>query len=180
MTTELDRLEAWMAANGHDSHSLAMALGYKNDWIARMLMGLRPVRHAFQARFAATFGSDEFVAVFGANIQHIGVPMNARPEQTMGQIAVNNAIVNGQLPRATALKCCVCDNQARHYHHPSLHLNDLLNVVPVCSSCHRRIHKSGLQLPPLGVVPTQVGLVRASPSHPPNIRVAITARKGAA
>lgn len=61
---------------------------------------------------------------------------------------------------ATAYQCVCCMEDAQDYHHPSYREDDWLCVIPVCKKCHTRIHKCGLQLPPLGVVPTDVGLVR--------------------
>lgn len=62
--------------------------------------------------------------------------------------------------RADNYQCVVCGCAAQDYHHQSYQEDDRLCVIPVCKKCHTRIHKCGLELPPLGIVPTGVGLVR--------------------
>lgn len=74
--------------------------------------------------------------------------------------AVSAAIHRGDMLSASAYLCVVCQKQAEDYHHPSYREEDRLCVIPLCTKCHIRHHRSGLQLPPLGVVPTSVGLIR--------------------
>lgn len=56
--------------------------------------------------------------------------------------AVNNAIRNGRLPEPES-KQCHCGNQASHYHHNLGYApKHWFDVIPVCVSCHRKIHHS--------------------------------------
>lgn len=80
--------------------------------------------------------------------------------------AVQQQKVRGLMKPATAYPCVNCQKPAVDYHHASYRPDDRLCVVPLCGSCHMRVHKSGLQLPALGVVPTQVGVVRIAIATP--------------
>lgn len=64
------------------------------------------------------------------------------------------------LKPASAYPCVVCYAQAEDYHHPSYRPDDRYCVIPLCTKCHYHVHRSNLQLPRLGIVPTSVGLVR--------------------
>lgn len=147
-----------MAANGYDSEDLATRLGYSTNWVANIINGRRPIGLGLQGRFVAAFGQAEYENIFGV-MRHVGQAMNRLPEQTVAQMAVNDAVNNGALPHQSSLKCHGCNKQARDYHHASYHPNDRLCVVPLCRSCHRRVHFGSLNLT-FGVVPTSVGLIR--------------------
>lgn len=159
MTTELERLKAWMDLKGYDSASLSAALEYGRDWLANILNGSRPIRYGLHVRFCAVFGVAEYVSIFSASTKHLGVAMNRFPEQTMAQMAVVYAVQRGTLAPAHTHKCHGCDKQAQQFHHESYHPNDRLCVVPLCRSCHRQ-HHTGRKVLTFGVVPTSVGLVR--------------------
>jgi len=63
------------------------------------------------------------------------------PRRIKARSASNHAIRNGTLKTPTAFQCQVCrTKQAEHYHHPSYKPEDYLKIVPVCQSCHVRIH----------------------------------------
>lgn len=49
--------------------------------------------------------------------------------------AVGRAVANGQLPRASTLKCADCGGQARDYDHRDY--SRPLDVEPVCRSCNK-------------------------------------------
>lgn len=64
------------------------------------------------------------------------------PERYKAGNAVNNAIRAGKLPRPNTLQCHYCSEQAEQYHHHlGYALEHLLDVVPVCKKCHRKLHK---------------------------------------
>lgn len=52
------------------------------------------------------------------------------------------AIQSGKMPPAKELTCKACGKPAQDYHHPDY--SKPLEVVPLCKSCHRRIHGAGL------------------------------------
>lgn len=74
--------------------------------------------------------------------------------------AVNREKKHGRMLPATAYPCVICMNSAREYHHASYLESDWLCVIPMCRTCHHRHHRSGLALPPLGVIALKLGLVR--------------------
>lgn len=61
------------------------------------------------------------------------------PQKERAKDKVKYAVRKGRMMRVGALNCQICRNPAAHYHH-----NDYtkpLEVIPLCSSCHRRIHR---------------------------------------
>ncbi len=78
--------------------------------------------------------------------------------------AVRKARIAGELLPPSAYPCHVCHEPARDYHHASYRRDDVLCVVPLCRTCHRRLRPlriPGTQIrPDFGVVPTAVGLIR--------------------
>ena len=63
------------------------------------------------------------------------------PERIKAKKAVSNAIHRNKLQRPETLHCMDCFEQANEYHHPSYAPEDKLNLVPVCSECHRNRHR---------------------------------------
>ena len=159
MTTDLERLKAWMAENGHDTASLTAALAYRHGGIAKILRGRREIKNGFYMRFAAVFGDEVFRQVFGDKPKEGSRLLNRFPEQTLAQSVVGAEVQGGRLRPASTYKCHGCDNQAQQYHHESYAPADRLCVVPLCRSCHR-LHHNGRKVLTLGVVPTAVGLIR--------------------
>lgn len=90
------------------------------------------------------------------------------PEVARAQTGVNSAIRHGLLPQLGAIPCARCYQIAKHYHHPSYHADDRLNVIPLCISCHILAHKRPEVAAEIesGVVMTSVGMVHiAIASH---------------
>lgn len=55
--------------------------------------------------------------------------------------AVRAAIIRGDLPPVRERLCVDCCARARHYHHENGYEKEaLLDVVPLCFSCHRKRH----------------------------------------
>lgn len=69
------------------------------------------------------------------------------PDSRTGYLAVEAvraAIRCGELPRADEVACAHCGQQARHYHHRNGYGQEaLLDVIPLCVSCHKKEHWSG-------------------------------------
>lgn len=64
------------------------------------------------------------------------------PERRKANAAVNNAIIAGKFPRPTSFKCNQCGQQARIYHHwQGYSPEHWFDVVPLCYSCHKKIHQ---------------------------------------
>lgn len=59
--------------------------------------------------------------------------------QVYARVAVRAAIKSNKLPSPNSVCCNKCGKQAEHYHH--LSYENRLDVIPVCSSCHRLMHK---------------------------------------
>lgn len=67
--------------------------------------------------------------------------VKSNPEKRRAHEFVKNAIRNGKLPPVKTLACSFCPKQASHYHHyKGYDKEHWLDVVPVCSECHNKIH----------------------------------------
>ena len=55
-------------------------------------------------------------------------------------MAVLYAIKIGRLKPVSECICKECGNSAQEYHHESYAREHRLVVIPVCQSCHRKIH----------------------------------------
>lgn len=63
------------------------------------------------------------------------------PNQVRGWYKVNQAVKKGVLPNPNSVKCIQCENTAKEYHHHNGYEEKyLLDVIPLCASCHRQIH----------------------------------------
>lgn len=82
-----------------------------------------------------------------------------QPEQYAAVKAVYDEVYRGRMLPPKAHKCHGCNRQAIDHHHASYKEQDRLCVVPLCRSCHTRIHRGTLVLT-FGIVPTAVGLIR--------------------
>lgn len=51
---------------------------------------------------------------------------------------ITGEIASGRLAPAKTLACSHCGAQAQHYHHENYDMP--LEVIPLCASCHRKIH----------------------------------------
>lgn len=56
---------------------------------------------------------------------------------------VRAAVKSGQLPHIDTQSCAHCGQAAAEYHHPDY--SRPLDVVPLCHSCHKRVHVSVLR-----------------------------------
>ncbi len=56
--------------------------------------------------------------------------------------AVNREIREGRLARASEFGCSECGKPAREYHHLDYSPEKWLDVVPVCPTCHKAIHRN--------------------------------------
>lgn len=65
------------------------------------------------------------------------------PERVRAAGLVNYAVKSGELPQISTQRCAGCGQQATEYHHPDY--SRPLDVVPLCHSCHKRVHVSVLQ-----------------------------------
>jgi len=65
------------------------------------------------------------------------------PEKWKARRAVNRAVRSGILPLVESVLCKFdgCENFAQEYHHPDYNKSEWLNVIPYCSSHHKRIHE---------------------------------------
>lgn len=63
----------------------------------------------------------------------------SHPERIRAKNMVHRHIRAGHIPHPTTQTCIVCGCQAEHYHH--VDYSQPLDVVPVCTKCHRLIHK---------------------------------------
>lgn len=84
------------------------------------------------------------------------------PQSWKAHKAIQGAVRKGELPKIAGVLCARCQAAAGNYHHPSYHEDDRLNVIPLCVSCHRLVHKYRAirRRVETGVLLTQVGMVR--------------------
>lgn len=85
-------------------------------------------------------------------------------EKVMARSAISNAVRVGKMPPADShfcFICCACADEGAkmEYHH--VDYSKPLEVIPLCRSCHTKIHLGTLE-PKFGVVSTSVGLIRIS------------------
>lgn len=64
----------------------------------------------------------------------------SNPVKVKAQSAVYGAIKSGRLARARDCQCLYCGSDATEYHHWSYEPEHWLDVVPLCHSCHMKIH----------------------------------------
>ena len=64
----------------------------------------------------------------------------ANRQRTIAHYKIRNAIISGKLSSVSKYHCRICWNQAQEYHHPDY--SKPFDVIPLCISCHRTIHKS--------------------------------------
>lgn len=63
------------------------------------------------------------------------------PEFQKAEDAVKSAIRAGKMPRPDSLKCLLCGEPAKQYHHHKSYAPEhQLNVIPVCQDCHKKVH----------------------------------------
>lgn len=147
MTTDLDRLKAWMAQNGHDSQSLSKAVGYANNAARRILAEKVPVGLSFKWLFAKAFGDETAAAIFEFPVPSAARLGLFRPERDAAHRKVNWKMSREIIPPANQSCCCICrKRQAEHNHHPSYEVEEQLTVYPLCRSCHTKVHKGSAKL----------------------------------
>lgn len=98
----------------------------------------------------------------------------ARSEEEIAQRqashkAMSDAIWSGRIPFARDYQCRGCNRRAHAWHHQSYHPDDQLCVVPLCGSCHGRVHAGSLVLD-FGVVPASIGLIRITIATAPELQ----------
>ena len=66
------------------------------------------------------------------------------PEKRKAHQSLSYAVKTGRLPSASSQKCVVCKTaQAQEYHHHNGYAEDhWLDVIPVCSKCHKVVEKN--------------------------------------
>lgn len=67
--------------------------------------------------------------------------MKKYPEKRRAQQAVKYAVRVGKLPKVETCLCKFCGEQAEAYHHWSYLPEHKLDVIPLCTMCHNRLHK---------------------------------------
>lgn len=62
------------------------------------------------------------------------------PDKRAAHDAVKYAVRKGYIPAAKDCQCIECGQAAEHYHHWSYKREHRLDVIPLCSKCHKQIH----------------------------------------
>lgn len=159
MTTDRERLIAWMAEKGITTAEMSATFRVRGDWVRSALNGRPPIlwrphgeiNGGLKRSFAMAYGPEEYERVFGE--------LDDDTCRTWAPYAVAHAVRRGFLPHLKTQQCCGCFAAAQAYHHQSYHPFDWLCVVPLCDKCHRN-HHTGKRRLTFGIVPTSVGLVR--------------------
>lgn len=63
------------------------------------------------------------------------------PEKMAARSAVHYAARIGALPQISDCVCTKCGSQAEDYHHWSYEGHHQLDVIPMCKTCHIKIHR---------------------------------------
>lgn len=161
MSTELERLKAWMSENDMTAAKLADALHVNREIVWNALADRRPISAKIKLHFLYKYGEKLAFEIFEIRRQptHKLALQNTHPEKYAAHQALAGAVRRGEMPPAKQFKCHCCDKQATQYHHPSYRAEDRLNVIPLCKSCHNKADRGTLDTS-LGVVPTGVGVIR--------------------
>lgn len=75
------------------------------------------------------------------------------------------AVADGTIPSPKSLLCLSCGEPASSYHHAAYGPGMALKVVPVCGSCHGRIHGSKIADPSNGLYWCRVCEASVACSH---------------
>lgn len=98
------------------------------------------VRHRKNARLRHRYKYDSNYRQ--RTLAHINAHDKANPEQKRARKAVQRAVKSGVLPAVKTQSCAKCGTAAQEYHHhKGYDKEDRLEVMPLCRSCHRRIHR---------------------------------------
>ena len=54
--------------------------------------------------------------------------------------AVAIAVRNGTMEKVKHFQCSHCNAHAENWHHPSYEPDQWLEVIPLCSKCHKKLH----------------------------------------
>lgn len=151
MTTELDRLKAWMQRNDVSDRQLQTSLRYHRfGTFCKILNGTMPISEQFTRHFAMSFGPEATLEVFGIRYEPNDIRHYAgsvwRPGYAAAHLAVSNAIKAGEVPHPSTQKCYGCPKQAQLFHHESYAPEYHLTVVPLCRSCHVCHHNGSKKL----------------------------------
>lgn len=67
------------------------------------------------------------------------------PERYCARYAVNNAVADGRLPKASSLPCALADEHCKgvmeYHHHKGYAIENALDVLPVCNFHHRQLDR---------------------------------------
>lgn len=67
-------------------------------------------------------------------------------EKIKAEKEVMYAVRIGKIPHISTQLCYLCKRQAQHYHHWSYEPEHRLNVIPLCKSCHGKVHANIVSL----------------------------------
>lgn len=77
------------------------------------------------------------------------------PERILAKQEVRRAVHYGLLIKVKYKICCVCGNTAEAYHHYLGYAKEhWLDVVPICNTCHKKVHSSSDINDHISFVPT--------------------------
>ncbi len=82
------------------------------------------------------------------------------PYKRSAKTAILLLIKRKRLLPAKNYRCVECGNQALDFHHQSYRVEDRLNVVPICRSCHVKVHTRGRLTAHMGIVVLPMGIIR--------------------
>jgi len=76
-----------------------------------------------------------------ASIKSVKEYRKTKRDRYQAHYAITNAVRYGKLRRASDFTCSKCPNQASEWHHhEGYEPEHFLDVVPVCTACHNKIH----------------------------------------
>lgn len=86
------------------------------------------------------------------------------PGKFKAKKAIARLLRRGEILPAAEYRCGCCGKEARDFHHPSYMPSDFVNVIPLCRSCHVKLHHSDNPHVIYGGVVLPVGVVRIATS----------------
>jgi len=70
--------------------------------------------------------------------------------QERARHAVNYAVEKGRIPGIATSVCHICGSRAECYHHWSYEEECLVDILPLCTACHKKIHRTEQAVTRLG------------------------------
>lgn len=130
------RCKSCMAANGRAYLATEEGRQKRNEFQARYYQGHK---EEFKNKSHRWQGENK------EHLSHYSQKYKSNhPERIKAKSAVYTAMTSGKLIHISECVCAHCSQPANEYHHWSYQEIHWLDVIPMCATCHRRLHRGKL------------------------------------